>query len=284
MNCSGRCSVMFNKVFKYDFNYVFRFWWIFAVTSLGVSVVGGLLVRSLIEMTTSTIQSDFQDFLIFLCFLGLFMLIVMLCFFPAASTIGCLIRYYKNFFSDEGYLTFTLPVSRTTLLNSKILNYATFSTISLLVLLVDALIIAFIGTAEGTIQFFKDLGHAIFYSDWTGSLIALLVLIPILLITALFMGVCVFYLSITIGSVISKKHKVLVGIGVYYGINMLLSGVQQLFYFLTSAMFFNDLSYTYDTFAVLNVYMLFSVILYLAIGIVSYCINLYCLKNKLNLS
>ncbi|MBQ7795415.1 MAG: hypothetical protein IJ374_02485 [Lachnospiraceae bacterium] len=269
---------MFSKLFKYDFHYVFRFWWIFAVASVGLSLVGGFLVRALVEMYFANIENFLLELL---CILGLFAVVVVLCFFPAAAIIGCLIRYYKNFFSDEGYLTFTLPVSRTTLLNSKIVNYITFSLISLLVLLIDALIIAFIGSAEGTIHFFKELGHSLFYLDWNGQLIAFVILIPIFLIVALVMGVCIYYLSITIGSIISKKHKVLTGIGVYYGINMVLSGIQQIFWVLTMNTFYTG---TAETIATFTLYLLFSTILYTMLGVAAYCVNLYCIKNKLNLN
>ena len=40
----------------------------------------------------------------------------------AVTLIFVFIRYYKNFFTDEGYLTFTLPVKRSTLLNAKTVN------------------------------------------------------------------------------------------------------------------------------------------------------------------
>ncbi len=266
---------MFNKVFKYDFKYVFRFWWIYAVSTLGVSVLSGLLLRYIIGFFNSPNPTEIGGVIGALCILGFMATVFSIALLPAAASIGCAVRYYKNFFSDEGYLTFTLPVSRTTLLNSKIVNDIAFSVISLLILLIDALIIIFIGCPP---LYLEDAISALNHIHLSAEQSISIVLAVLAMAASLLMGICVLFLSITIGSVISKNHKVLAGIGVYYGITAILSGIQQLFSLLP------NLAYIASPTPSAIVYLLFAIFLYLAFGLGAYFVNLYCLKNKLNLS
>ena len=101
---------MLKKLLKYDLKAVFKYWWIAAISTLGLSVLGGFAVTVLRD-TVSTepekkvpiileILSSIALPLVYLGFIALGILTVIMIF----------ARYYKNFFSDEGYLTFTLPV------------------------------------------------------------------------------------------------------------------------------------------------------------------------------
>ena len=105
---------MLKKLLKYDLRSVFRFWWIVALISVGMAVLGGfaqsILYNNDIPRVINVIASIVVFFSYF-CMMGLAVLTQVLLF----------IRFYRNFFTDEGYLTFTLPVKRETLLNSKVL-------------------------------------------------------------------------------------------------------------------------------------------------------------------
>ena len=63
---------MFNKIFKYDFKFVFRFWWIYAVITVGLSVVGGGLLRGIIEYISAGVSNPLIYILAFLAILTAF--------------------------------------------------------------------------------------------------------------------------------------------------------------------------------------------------------------------
>lgn len=110
---------MFGKLLKYDFKYVARIWWMLAVGVLGLSVAASLVFRAIFLNINS------NGFFAFLSVLGMFFLVVsFIGIFGSlvVTEVLVFVRFYKNFYTDEGYLTFTLPVKRSKLLLSKTLN------------------------------------------------------------------------------------------------------------------------------------------------------------------
>ena len=277
---------MFNKVFKYDFKYVFRFWWIFAVATAGLSVLAGLLIRSMVTMSEMQIYNFLASFL---STMGIAAIIMIIGVFPIVALVACIVRYYKNLFSDEGYLTFTLPVKRSIHLNSKILNYVVFETMSVLVIILDILLILIIGSKSffseiipGISQFFATIAKS-----WSIWLTFDVILVPILLLVYTLMSINLYYLSITIGSVISNRHKVLASIGVYLGMSAVMSFLQQIISYFTvdtllqSNLFLSEFGNVSES---LTIYLFLCTLLYGGISVAIYYINLYCIRNKLNLS
>ena len=139
-----------------------------------------------------------------------------------ATLIFVYMRYYKNFFTDEGYLTFTLPVKRIDLLNSKILSAFITNAATSAVIALDVAIIFSIGVDP------KILLHAFDgINDLAGILfgngaerIPSVILYPITaialaMLTSLF-SILAIFACITFASVITKKNKVLAAIGIYY--------------------------------------------------------------------
>jgi len=277
---------MFNKVFKYDFKFVFRFWWIFAVITLGVSVLSGLLLRTLIA-SANVVEPNV--FVVIVSTLGLVTTMIILVLFPFVAIIANAVRYYKNFFSDEGYLTFTLPVKRSTLLNSKILNAFLFQTLSTIVLILAGITFIYIGSGEALPDILQLLSQA--WADllqtWNGWLTLSICLLPVALIASTLMGINVLYLSITIGSVISKRHKVLAGLGVYFGFTSIISIFQEIIQTFTVSSLYSMTIYVEDLLDIAQPYslnVLLVTLLYAGVAVGAYFINLHCIKNKLNLS
>ncbi|MBQ7934864.1 MAG: hypothetical protein IJ333_00725, partial [Clostridia bacterium] len=209
--------------------------------------------------------------------------------FPIVALVACIVRYYKNLFSDEGYLTFTLPVKRSIHLNSKILNYVVFETMSVLVIILDILLILIIGSKSffseiipGISQFFATIAKS-----WSIWLTFDVILVPILLLVYTLMSINLYYLSITIGSVISNRHKVLASIGVYLGMSAVMSFLQQIISYFTvdtllqSNLFLSEFGNVSES---LTIYLFLCTLLYGGISVAIYYINLYCIRNKLNLS
>lgn len=153
----------------------------------------------------------------------------------AASVFVVIYRFYKRCFTDEGYLTFTLPVNNHQILLSSMLNsifgvflvvLACFAAIGIafalfLIAFNHQIIWADVWVAWADVwqqlvdSFRKNIGQFAFvgFSGIWGAMSELVLLM----------------LAVTIGSLIAKKHKILAAVGVYYGIGMVQSVVFSLF-------------------------------------------------------
>ncbi len=216
---------MLKKCLKYDLQAVWRLWTILSVISLGASLVGALSLRGLLESVLSPEGSELAGFLTIFGGLGtIFCILAMI----AAMIISLFLVYwrtYTNFFTDEGYLTFTLPVKRSILYLSKVLANAILGAATLLVFFLGiGIMLLIVPPTEGggliNPMVYEGLGIVI-KSVWTaadGWLIPwILVLIPALFASQLYSSGLVF-LALTIGSAIAKKHKLLAAIGLYFAV------------------------------------------------------------------
>ena len=218
---------MFSKLVKYDLRAIFKYWWIAAVTSAVLSVVGGFCVRVLNNEINAEEYVEVQVF----AGLGLFIVIMGLVLFYVLTEVLILLRFYKHFFTDEGYLTFTLPVRKTSLFNSKVLSSMIFICVTQLALVLEVFVILAIGLPEyifspKLLNGLAELAR-MFVED--GLLYNIIILFEIIVIlTALqVLGMLFIYICITIAAVIAKKHKVLAAIGIYYAANSALSFIIQ---------------------------------------------------------
>ena len=109
---------MLKKLLKYDLRAVFRLWWVMAISSLGLAVIGGICLHTLIGVGVD----ERSTIITIVAALGMLATVIGLSAFLVVTVILIYVRFYKNFFTDEGYLTFTLPVKRSQLLNSKLIT------------------------------------------------------------------------------------------------------------------------------------------------------------------
>jgi hypothetical protein len=231
---------------KYDLKAVFRIWWIAAASVLGLAIVCGFCTRRMVLNTDPNNMMIMEG-------MAVVSSVVAAIAFSILSTILLIVRYYTNFFKDEGYLTFTLPVKRQTLFLSKIIssvivNFATAAVIGLGVCIVllmtpcagnrvsglffmpleldksapNMLIALIVAYGENIVASIEQLG----FLFWIYVLeVCALVFLGLLMQTLL------IYFCMTIGATVAKKQKILASIGIYYGSNMVISLVQQLGFF-----------------------------------------------------
>jgi hypothetical protein len=211
-------------------------------------------------------------------------------------------RFYKNLISDEGYLTFTLPVTTAEILWSKLITAVLWMLISTAVVILSLNIFILFGTSSRTLlnlEFYRQAGQ------FFGEIVRVLggrLLWPVLELLLFTLVATVFqilhiYLSLIIGGVVSHKHKLLAGIGFYFAINIgvsILSTVLQ--FFLTNDMVrsFSDLEgrivepenalevYNH-VFGALQPYYWCYLVFFLALSAGGFLLSHYLLKNKLNL-
>ena len=216
---------MLKKLLKYDLRSVFRFWWIVALISVGMAVLGGfaesILYNDDIPRVINVIASIVVFFSYF-CMMGLAVLTQVLLF----------IRFYRNFFTDEGYLTFTLPVKRETLLNSKVLAGFIAMAAAAAVCALNFSIIFAIPQYEvfRSGEFFSGIveGMREIPDHVAGPLLIMGIETLVLAALVLLLSVLFLYCCITFGSMLVKKGKLFASIGMYYGIGSSIISAMQL--------------------------------------------------------
>ena len=228
---------MLRKLMKYDMKPVARVWWILAVAVFALSVVGSFVLRFLITNGDNIDKSLLMTLLyvigvlfMVLCFVGIIGSFVVTCILVYA-------RFYKNFFTDEGYLTFTLPVTRKDLLLSKTLNafiwLSANGVLLILCMLVFFLIAPPAEVGGGIINtvVFETIGFVLsgLWEIVGGWLIAYVILGILVLCASTLFSINLIHFCITVASVTAKKLKLLLAIGIYYAANTIISIVSQFF-------------------------------------------------------
>lgn len=285
---------MFKKLLKYDVKSIWRIWWILAVSILGLSFVGALFLRLIL----SNLESEAVALISF--FGGVFLVISIFAIFASIILTELLIfyRFYKHLFTDEGYLTFTLPVSRRDILLSKMLNALIWQTAHILLLLVCVCIFLLISppTEDPGVLFNKVVFDEI--GEWicdgfreVGAWMLIFILEGIVLaVGATAFATSLIYFCITVGAVVAKKHKLLAAIGIYYLVNMGVNFVVQILGVLGLSAITQGLSY------ILKDAAHWTQMLATALGLLALCCIVACgafimmfmtvgkLERKLNLS
>lgn len=275
---------MLNKLLKYDFKAILKYWWIAALSSVVLSLGGGWCI------TVFTSEKELPEALYVVSTLLMFVVVLGLLVFMILSVIFIFSRFYKNFFTDEGYLTFTLPVKRGQLLNSKLISSTVTTLLTYLVLMIDIVImLAFafkdeIFTSDILYNFkliMEDMLDTLGIYFYAYVLEVVILAVLLVVFSTLFLFCC-----ITIGSIIAKKAKVITSIGIYYAANSVFSFVIEMFWlfgFRSLGNWIGNLDGS-NLFGVLALILL-GLILFISIfcGLI-YSIQYWMLDRKLNLS
>lgn len=286
---------MFKKLLKHDMKAVWRVGWISAVI-VPVATILAILSTRLLNANNSNdtmpiiVAKLFAGILLFASVLGIILSYIF-------TMILVLLRYYKNFFTDEGYLTFTLPTTRSMLLLSKTLNAFIWLTAhAILIIAALATYILFFPSDEAkysivNFEAYKNIAR-LFSMAFDSIGIWSIVIIALAFMTILIMiimSITILQISITIGSVIVKKAKIIASIGIYYAINTALSMFWQFIYIaFLSTMFSSSSAVSISKGGEVGAVIALIILLYIAITAVIasllYCLNQTLLNRKLNLA
>lgn len=218
-----------------------RIWSLTAMITPLVAIAISVLIRLMISVP------DMPVFFMLLFSMVTFLLIFALYAFIFSPSIIHLVRYYKNLFSDEGMLTFLLPVKRSTILISKLLSYLIYTFASGAVIFADILLITLIipnpETGSGCLISF--LISELFSGIWVsfsaiGFWLVLFVLLGILLIVASTVLSAVFMqYVVTFACQMTKKLKILmIFLAIYLFETVMVVAVYILMFMLIMAMDF----------------------------------------------
>ena len=141
-------------------------------------------------------------------------------------TIYFAVRYYKNMFTDEGYLTNTLPVSSHQLLLSKVITMFSWDIISIIAIAASVaifmglIILAFMEPGDGkTIVdgFWELFDMSIWDSPYMQEFEGFCVSMIVMVLASAFSNTMTIVASVTIGQMV-RRHRILGAFGAYFAI------------------------------------------------------------------
>ncbi len=221
---------MFAKLLKHEWRSTREMLGILCLISLGASLLGGLTMCYLFYVSSH--DGGGSEALKILSVLFMIAAMIALAVVGAAAVVVYMGRFYKSRFTDEGYLTFTLPVNTHQNLLASLVNTAVGMVLMTLVICLSGclwMVIAFAGV-EGFYQTVWEHFPELWEKFWSlvqthageipwgvmarGMLSAL---------TGAINSLVMLMLAVTVGSLIAKKHKILAAVAVFYGIHVLIS-------------------------------------------------------------
>ncbi|MBQ5648885.1 MAG: hypothetical protein IIV03_01985 [Clostridia bacterium] len=201
---------MVKKLLKHEFVYYAR---TFALFLPIVLIIG--LMRKLTDLTEADFIRDLTNGISTLIFILSCAALISLSF------IGGVVRFYKNMYSAEGYLTFTLPVTNAQHIFVKLFTAVTFMAVCSVTV---AIAVAIAVPAENLRTFLCELGEqfSTAVSDvGVANTVAYIAEVIIIAILYAAYSMLVAYGCITVGQT-AKKHRILKAIGAYYVYHLIL--------------------------------------------------------------
>ena len=241
---------MFKKCLKYDLQALRKIWLIAAAVMLPISLLGGLgsflYINGMVNVTAFESAGEMtalQVLTILSMFMGMLAMMIVIyaiAIFSGGTTIMLAIRYYTHFFTDQGYLTFTLPVKRSTQFWSKTVSGMLYLLGTAIVNAFAALCI-FTGFAIPLLanpEVSAELGFADLFGGVTAGdilsvlyMIVAIILLSLVIVAIQFISLMAEYLLITLAATLFRNHKLLSVIVAYFGFGALLTAAYFAGYF-----------------------------------------------------
>lgn len=196
---------MVKKLYKHEFEAYLRVWVPTQLVFLGIALLARLIQLFESETTVYNIingSSIFAFVLALLVSVGL-------------TFVFSIVRFYKNLFTGEGYLTFTLPVTPTQHILTKLFTAVAFQVATVLVALIGVSVIT---AGDVCVEVLKAIAYLwkLLYRELGVHLPFYTVEAVIFLIVATFNGLLLFYGCLAVGQ-LTNKNRVLLAVGVYFG-------------------------------------------------------------------
>ena len=210
---------MLSKLIKYDMKSLNRFLPVLHLFILLSSIMIRVFITGRIKPQTSSEQTDF---LIILCYVLYFTMITAL---STGTYLIAGIRFYKNMFSDEGYLTKTLPITNGMHLLSKTIAGSIWAMVNMCFVYLCSYVVIWTPYIKSVVDENKDdiLQEFGFVGKYAG--LSFSTVLMILLLFSCFgaiSSIIMIYASVALGQLFSS-HRVLGAVVSYFVISTLIS-------------------------------------------------------------
>jgi hypothetical protein len=279
---------MFSKLLKHEWKANANTLGILSLAALGLGIFATIAMR-LILYVGPQIEDETRGLALLIVGLSmmLFFSFMALMIYVVAVQFILLFRFYKSRFTDEGYLTFTLPVTSHQIFLSSWAIMLLWMAISVVIVLTSITMFIFIGTAtEGLInqdaagelpnvwRAFTELYQILYGDNAATSVIFGLSAFVSILCSPLLIMTC-----ITLGAVVAKKHKILAAFGIYYGLNVvieIIGGVLSFVALMFDAVLTGEITSMQGS-------LIATMMLQIGLSVGGYFLSTHLMKNKLNL-
>lgn len=196
---------MVKKLLKHEFIYYFRTFGLF----LPIVLVIAAMARVFRLFDNDTVVTDIA------IFMSTSTLVVSCAALLVLSTVVAIVRFYKNMYSAEGYLTLTLPVTNAQHIFVKLFVAMICQAVCLLTVTAAGAIVlsgeALVNAFRETVSLLKSFCSACGVVHSIGYSLELILLI----ILAAASSMLLYYACITVGQT-AKKNRILKAIGAYF--------------------------------------------------------------------
>lgn len=269
---------MVKKLFKYETVAWMRGMFPMYAILLGISLLGRII--QIFEDSSNVAYNIF-----FISSIVVYCITIIVCLVMTA--IFAITRFYKNLFTSEGYLSFTLPVTTSGHLFTKLSTAFMFSIISAAVIFLSFFIFMFGDAFNEVMKAASYLSRLALENLGTHYVFYAIEIIMIMLMSCV-QEYLLFYACISVGQ-IARKNRILAAFGVYFGYYFALQMLGTLF--IVFATLNNDILQRIYQFIVGNftVYAFYHVLLcgVLLISVLLSCLYYFVahhmIKKKLNL-
>lgn len=268
---------MVKKLLKYEFS-------AFGKSILPMEII--LIAIAAFQRVLQLFENDSTTYTIFNVS-SIIMLVVAMIVCIVMTVALCIVRFYKNMFTAEGYLTLTLPVTHTQHIFAKLIT-AVCACVASVISVIVAGIIATAGDVfheivKAGVYFLKLMQNEI---HWHLSAYALEIIV--LLIVAIASNFLLYYTCMTIGQM-AHKNRVLASFGVYFAYYILTQILGTIFIIVFVAIrntpfmvaIFNWLGK--HPIGGIHIFLCSFIVISAILGVVFYFITKYVMKHKLNI-
>lgn len=259
---------MLTKLLKYDFKTLFK------------SLTPIYLIAILIAFLTRifNIGADKISLLEYPAGIISGLCILLIIGIPFVAFILSIIKYYNNMVKDEGYLTNTLPVKKSSLVMSKLIS----STIAMGASIIVSIAVLFLAFNIGD-QFFKILGDLINEINKYDKWIILLVFISIVI--GHISNMLLIYASISLGQMHNGNkalYSVIYGI-VIYNVTQIVTTIILFVPAIFNKNYLAEFEQNVPAATFINMFLIFAIIVSIVICVIYYFVTVKALDKKLNL-
>ncbi|MDE6829989.1 MAG: hypothetical protein K2P34_06635 [Lachnospiraceae bacterium] len=279
---------MLRKLIKYDFKALSRYLIVIHAMLLITAVLGRLLFVGRLMSDPGRLSNAGAIATI----IGIIIYVILFMTAVFGTMLMIAICFYKNLYSDEGYLTHTLPVTRGQLLISKTVSGSVWMLLDMMMVILSLFILVLTRPVlDSFSSSWDELLSAMGFPASTGYGKILLAFAVLFIVSAV-SNVVLIYVSITIGQLFSN-HRVLGAVVVYFVINTIVSIISSI---AGSAYSMSTFSHAADESSfvmmvndgvIYQVYarlFLFSLILEIILAIGAYTVTYLLMQKKLNLN
>ena len=259
---------MFAKLLKHEWKATWGILGMLSLCALGAGVVGAVMLRLLIDAAETNQNNPLNAIspsVLMFVLLGLMV-------YSVGGSILLYFRFYKNKFTDEGYLTFTLPAKSWEIFLASLVNILIWSVIIGLVVCVSVGLILVLGLGE----LMKDIFPADAWQQLLESVDGEVILNLAMNAVTAASNVVVIMACITLGAVAAKKHKLLAAVGIYYGASTVRNTVSTIV--MASTM---ESAQTFEK--VMTVSSVSNAVIGVLFAVGGYFLSVYLMDHKLNL-